>query len=984
MHGKRTVLPVYPAIDRLAGRGYIGVYAKRWFEIPIPQPYYRGSFILDALAASISNGGIKLLVANPGANDFADTHSLPLIIDSLSLMAAMEKLSPSLTLETAGLIFGAMSNAAASASTGTQGKAEGDTLERMLDALRKLVLGAEVDPTFDEAEMKKMLVGNTWHDGILRAKFQDNLKDLRDYINSHVGANSAPFSLVSLVNTPAATLIAEAGNPDGMAYRYALQELNPFTVTGDTAAADFYLPKNLSGELELYNATDRTGMLTTNYIDDRAQLLARKIYYNARNARYDISNGFFDPNDAAATGYNPDDIIWTDVASKLKIQRGTITGSTRYIAFGGDSSDNITGGANADRLYSGGSTDVLIGKGGDDYLEGGAGLDIYQYGGAIGLLGPSNDGADIIRDIDGKGVLRYLYSPLTGAQQSTVIADATNKISNTEWLSADGKFTYTKEGADLKVTINGDASGTMTLKDFRDGDFYIYLRDARANPQNPTRTFYGDKQDYDSDGNPGNGIQTEADGLGNNKRADGQGGRPDIDEANREDVFYGSIVAGEVEFFQLGGGNDRALADGPLLFPPSGGVAWMQGGDGRDELIGGVAGDLIEGGADGVYNSEAGGDIAWGGLGNDELYADLKLPVKDAITAGASGTGSGVKGDFLSGGANDDWTIGGAGDDYVDGGSGNDVLVGGLGNDNLTGDAGYGTSTPLWTITRQTVTANNVTTYTLLYGANTTQLDAGIAGADVIYAGAGDDWVRAGAGDDYIDAGSGNDVMFGEAGADVLIGGAGNDLLVGDNPGLVAAADERGDYLEGGAGDDTLQGNGGADVLIGGAGVDVLSGGAGKDTYVFNLGDGVETIFDTDASSNSPDASVLILGPGVNRADIKFRVGSLLVDIGNGDQIHFSGFNQADPTASTPLAEIRLDDGSSVSYADILAQGFDIDGTEGGGLLLYDLKKDHQGRASHARDRCKTRRRRPTAGFTKRNRSVSSLPRRADGRPLCN
>jgi hypothetical protein len=72
---------------------------------------------------------------------------------------------------------------------------------------------------------------------------------------------------------------------------------------------------------------------------------------------------------------------------------------------------------------------------------------------------------------------------------------------------------------------------------------------------------------------------------------------------------------------------------------------------------------------------------------------------------------------------------------------------------------------------------------------------------------------------------------------------------------------------------------------------------------------------------------VLIL-EGVNREDIKFRVGSLLVDLGNGDQIHIDGFDRFNPSASTALGEIRLDDGMSMSYSDILAQGFDIDGTE--------------------------------------------------------
>jgi Ca2+-binding RTX toxin-like protein len=144
----------------------------------------------------------------------------------------------------------------------------------------------------------------------------------------------------------------------------------------------------------------------------------------------------------------------------------------------------------------------------------------------------------------------------------------------------------------------------------------------------------------------------------------------------------------------------------------------------------------------------------------------------------------------------------------------------------------------------------------------------------------------------------------------------------------VTGTDEGGDYLDGGAGNDQLFGNGGADILIGGPGVDTLVGGAGKDIYVFNKGDGTETVFDTPASANDPEASILVTGEGINRSDIKFRTGSFMVDFGGGDTIHFEGFDQLNPANSPMVSEIRFADGTSMSYADILEQGFDIDGTE--------------------------------------------------------
>ena len=96
--------------------------------------------------------------------------------------------------------------------------------------------------------------------------------------------------------------------------------------------------------------------------------------------------------------------------------------------------------------------------------------------------------------------------------QSTVIAEASVKLSATKWQSADGKFTYTQSGADLIVTINGDVGGSVTLKDFKDGDYSIHLREARTNPQT-TNAISGNVAPIDFDHEAAS-IHTQADGLG--------------------------------------------------------------------------------------------------------------------------------------------------------------------------------------------------------------------------------------------------------------------------------------------------------------------------------------------------------------------------------------------------------------------------------------------------------------------------------------
>lgn len=73
--------------------------------------------------------------------------------------------------------------------------------------------------------------------------------------------------------------------------------------------------------------------------------------------------------------------------------------------------------------------------------------------------------------------------------------------------------------------------------------------------------------------------------------------------------------------------------------------------------------------------------------------------------------------------------------------------------------------------------------------------------------------------------GSGNDKLTGNVGANVLHGGAGHDLIFGERQGLTT---------------------GGNDRLIGDEGNDILYGERGFDTYVYDLGDGQDIIYDAD------------------------------------------------------------------------------------------------------------------------------------------
>jgi uncharacterized surface protein with fasciclin (FAS1) repeats len=130
-----------------------------------------------------------------------------------------------------------------------------------------------------------------------------------------------------------------------------------------------------------------------------------------------------------------------------------------------------------------------------------------------------------------------------------------------------------------------------------------------------------------------------------------------------------------------------------------------------------------------------------------------------------------------------------------------------------------------------------------------------VTGADNDFAdgNGGNDRILMGSGDDVALGGNGSDRLFGQTGNDLLIGEAGNDRLVGSSGDDTLEGGAGRDRLFGGSGEDVLDGGlhvdflyggGHDDVLTGGRGSDFLIGGHGRDTFVFNTGDGHDTILD--------------------------------------------------------------------------------------------------------------------------------------------
>jgi len=361
-------------------------------------------------------------------------------------------------------------------------------------------------------------------------------------------------------------------------------------------------------------------------------------------------------------------------------------------------------------------------------------------------------------------------------------------------------------------------------------------------------------------------------------------------------------VAGEIRINNVYEGTEGALREGVIeQFRFEDGTSW-----GLAQILAAVV-QQATAGDDGLYGTTL-GETLDGLAGNDDI----------AGYGGDDVIRGGIGNDTLSGGSGSDIVDGGEGDDRLDGGTGNDVLTGGLGNDIL--DGGEGNDVYVFALGDGHDAINN-------YDAGHSRLDvlsfgAGIDPAAVTARRSGDTLVLSIAGtDDRVtisnyfagDAAGAyrlDEIRFADAAATVwnidtikamvLSATDGDDVLQGYGGA---------DILVGQAGNDTLAGNGGDDILSGGAGDDRLSGGTGNDLYLFQLGDGQDTIDNYDAATGRVDA--LSFGPGIDPASVTARRAgnNLVLSIAGGpDQVTVLNYFSGDGASAYRLDEIRFAD----------------------------------------------------------------------------
>lgn len=556
----------------------------------------------------------------------------------------------------------------------------------------------------------------------------------------------------------------------------------------------------------------------------------------------------------------------------------------------GSADDNLFGDAGNDSLVGGGAADIMAGGTGDDILTGGAGNDIYYYelGGGSDTI---NETSGIDRIEFGEGIW---YSDLVFAADAENPADLLISINgSTDMLRVKNHFSpkgtgriesffFWEDGTELSYahlsgasavfgTDQSDALPPVTLPPAPLGTMTVYGfgGDDTINGRAGNDKLYGSEGHDRIIGNAGN--DTISGGSGNDTFVYNVGDGDDViidtagfGEYSYDTIHFGNDIGAENLQFSGSGVNDLIITITTIIE----GVPTV----GHIKIVGQFAGDIsnkIERitfenpEEEAIYSSDIPSLLKIEGDNSDNTLDGTNVNVGEAIY-GYDGN------DAINAAGGNDSLYGGSGLDTLNGSIGNDVLEGGVGADSLSGSWGsdrYIFNTGDGADTIQESNKEGLTSVDII------EFGAGINGTDLTLTASGTDdlMLSLGGGDSITILGQlGNDTkkhieavkfadgtivtseflkagaILGTVGADSLAGGSGDDILVGS----------------GGA--DTLDGQGGADTVYGGVGADTLYGGSGDETYLFNLGDGSDTVID----SNSTNGDTISFGAGIAASDL--------------------------------------------------------------------------------------------------------------------
>ena len=546
---------------------------------------------------------------------------------------------------------------------------------------------------------------------------------------------------------------------------------------------------------------------------------------------------------------------WEDIVS-----RTAVTGTNGADSLSGrDGDDNLYGLSGNDTLNGEDGDDKLVGGLGNDTLKGGNGNDLYVWS--------TGDGNDFIDDnsnsFNETDTLR-----LTDVEQSeAVLSISGNDLIidiGTESLRVDDRFADATKNKGVEVIAYSDGVITEVLaSEVAIAEHTGTVGSNTLIGWNFADVFFGGDGNDVLDGNRGDdefhgeaGNDTLRGDQGSDsyywKYGDGNDVIDDRQSDSWEDVdtlyidlsdFPDAVIAPRRVDSGTGTKDDLYL-----MFFPSGEVIQVYDFFHSDE-------NDYRGIEQIVFSS---GDV-WG---RDEIENLTKV-----TGSSSADTRNGL--DHV-----DDNIYGYEGDDTLDGKGGDDTLVGGLGDDTLIGGGGSDTyewskgdgndtiddnANPAPDVLRLTdVNSSDVKLVRYLpngedllveitsEGETITVLDQFSSsnahhGIEKIEFQDGTVW--------DIDAIQANTIFTGHSGDNTMTGSSIHH-----------------DHIKGWAGNDHLLGHAGDDILDGGTGQDWQSGAAGNDTYVWKLGDGIDTIDDNNNSVFDTDTLELV---GIASTDVK-------------------------------------------------------------------------------------------------------------------
>ncbi|WP_275054605.1 calcium-binding protein [Comamonas testosteroni] len=576
--------------------------------------------------------------------------------------------------------------------------------------------------------------------------------------------------------------------------------------------------------------------------------------------------------------------------------------------------DTMTGGAGNDLIDGAAGNDTISGNEGDDHLLGNTGSD-HLYG---------NEGNDVLDGGEGDDIL------VGGTGDDHYVVDSAGDVlienageGNDTVLSS---VTFALSDHFENLTLTGDANidGVGNAAD------NILIGNSGSN-----RLVGGQGNDV-LDG--GLGTDTLEGGEGDDKYYVGQSSDVIIEAADEGyDTVYASAdytLSANLEKLILDanayGINGTGNAQANEIIGNSSNNR-LDGGGGTDVLIGGDGDDtyVIDSADDQIIETAAGG---WDTV---ESYINYQLTdVLEAVTllgsADLQAFGN-SDGNVLQGNTGNNVLDGGAGADTMSGGEGNDTYYVDQEGDSVIEYANQGTDTIIRSFDTTYILESNVENLILagtVFRGNGNDLDNVITGNDA------DNNLLGLGGNDTLIGGGGNDALFGSEGQDILIGGTGDDYYEVDDAGdvIIEYGGEGDDFVRssvswtlganverlaldgtanlsatGNSLDNGLWGNSGNNVLTGGLGSDFLSGGAGNDIYVFNAGDGQDTIDNTDVVGA---LDTLRFGAGIAESDVlAFKYGdSLFLKIrGTTDQVAISNYFAASTTSNGVSSDRKID-----------------------------------------------------------------------------